>query len=70
MEFNEINIRHLDRQKMFSLKNGLNIVYFLHTGSYKSFPIHELWGKFLKRTLANLNCIKCNEINIFLLDVQ
>ena len=45
------------------MKNGLNIIYFLYTGSHKSLKIH--YGNFLKRTLANLYCTKCNEINIF-----
>ena len=37
---NEINVCHSDIQKMFPMKNGLNNIDVLCTGSHKSFPIH------------------------------
>ena len=41
---------------MFPLKNGLNIIYFLYTGSHTSFPIHcgLREGNFLTYTALNV----------------
>ena len=54
-------------KSMLPMINGLNSKNILCTDSNNIFPVHyELWGKFLKRIVANLYCTKCNEINIFL----
>ena len=58
-------------KSMFYMKNGLNSVIILYTGSHKRFSItFGLWGwQFLKHILANLYWTKFNGINIFLWDV-
>ena len=54
-------------KSMFPMKNGLNIMYFLYTGSHKGIPIHYgLWGgggECLKRILTYLHSTKYNVIN-------
>ena len=40
IKYNHINICHLGVHKHVPMKNGLNIMYFLYTGSHKSFLIH------------------------------
>ena len=61
---------------MFPVKNGLNMMHNLFTGSYKisknqyKKPIHHgLWEGFLKGILSNQNCTKFAKLMLFL-DVQ
>ena len=37
---NEINVRYSDVQRMFAIKNGINNIDILYTGSCKIFRIH------------------------------
>ena len=40
-KYNEINVYAIQICKsMFSLKNSINTINILHTGSHKSFPLH------------------------------
>ena len=57
---------------MFPMKNGLNSINILYTGSHKRFPINygPRGREFLKLIVAYLYCTKYNEINIFHLDVK
>ena len=56
------------------MKNGLNSINILYTGSHKNFNIHygllRRGGGILKRIEINLPPTKCNEINIFHSDGQ
>ena len=55
------------------MKNGLNSIKILYTGSHKSFPmLYGLWGGIFKACFSIIifHIYKCNEINKFYLDVQ
>ena len=59
-------------KSIFIMKNGLNSINILNSGFSQKFSNTEraMEGNFLKRILAYLYCIKYNEINIFLSDIQ
>ena len=66
-------MRHLDA--LFPMKNCINNLNILYTGSYKSFLstskyITAYGEEIFKHILAYLYCIKYNEINIRHSDVQ